>query len=305
MSVDTAKAVALLRDLTRRFDMAFRAATPFYPRVCTVVESDGADEKYGWLGAIPGVREWLGDRVFNELAAATYVLANKHWEDSLAIKKDDLDDDRMGMYRMAMPNLASRAAQHPDKLRFQIMVAGSTTACYDGQYFYDTDHAWGDSGTQSNLKTYDAADHTNVTVTEFKAAFQQAVNALLGFKDDRGELFRQPTVGRLNDLIVEVPLALRKVAYEAIEAVILSNSTNVKIDNYDVACSPMLTDGASFYTHFVGDNLKPFVFQARQPLKRFTKGLDDGETKDAKFMTDARYNVGYLAWWNTVKTTFN
>jgi hypothetical protein len=32
--------------------------------------------------------------------------------------------------------------------------------------------------------------------------------------------------------------------------------------------------------------------------------LNDIETKDVKFMTEARYNVGYLAWWTAVLTTF-
>jgi phage major head subunit gpT-like protein len=51
--------------------------------------------------------------------------------------------------------------------------------------------------------------------------------------------------------------------------------------------------------------LRPFVFQARRPLARQMKGMDDREFKNVKFMTDARYNLGYLAWWNAVLTEFN
>jgi len=54
----------------------------------------------------------------------------------------------------------------------------------------------------------------------------------------------------------------------------------------------------------VGQKIKPFVFQARRPLGRQMKGLDDREFKDVKLMTDARYNVGYFAWWYSVQSTF-
>ncbi len=70
MALDTANAVAVLRDLTRTFDRAVVEAPVFYPLICTDVDSDGEDEKYGWLGDMPGVREWLGDRIFHELHAA-------------------------------------------------------------------------------------------------------------------------------------------------------------------------------------------------------------------------------------------
>jgi hypothetical protein len=46
------------------------------------------------------------------------------------------------------------------------------------------------------------------------------------------------------------------------------------------------------------------VFQKREPISRQPKGADDIEKKDIKFMTQARYNVGYLAWWNAVLYTF-
>lgn len=304
MALNTGKAEAALRDLTHKFNVAFAQQEVFYPNICTIIPSKGADEKYGWLGAMPGVREWLGDRQFKELRGSDFTLANKLWEDSILIEKDSVADDRMGMYDMVMPALAQRAAQHPDKLVFQVMVAGESAACYDGQFFYDTDHSQGDSGTQSNDLTYDATTTSAITVGEMKNAIRQSVTALLGFKDDTGEPFAQPTVGRLSDLMIEVPIALRDVTYDALESQILSQSSNVVIDRPTVIASPFLTDGTKFYTHYLGSPLKPFVFQAREPLSTQSKGADDLETKDLKWMTRARYNVGYLAWWNSTLTTF-
>lgn len=306
MSVDTSRAVATLRGLTAKFDAAVAAAAPFYPSLCTTVPSTGADEQYGWLGSMPGVREWIGDRVFNSLRAAHFTLANKEWESSLGIEKNDIDDDRLGMYGPVLAQLGLEAAQHPDELLITAIEAAEATACFDGQYFFDTDHAWGDSGSQSNDLTYNATDHAAVTAAEFKAAFRLAVNAILGFKNDQGKLYTRPSAQRLSSLTCVVPIALRSVAYDAFEAQLAGGGdSNVVIDRPNIVCLPALSSGVKMYVFNTGQMLKPFVFQARRPLARQMKGMDDREFKNVKFMTDARYNLGYLAWWNAVLTTFN
>ena len=309
-TLDSAATVATLRDLTIRFDNRIQQATPIYPRLCTIAQSRRRDEKYGWLGNSQGIREWLGDRQFARLRAATYFLANKKWESSLAIEKDDLDDDTMGMYGPVIEDLADEAAYHPDELLFTTHQAGGTGVCFDGQNFYDTDHLWGDSGTQSNALTHSgcvSVTVTNgvsgVTAAEFLSAYHEARSALVNFKRDNGKFFMRPTVGKIDNLLLLVPTCLEKAAKTAMFSVIISNSTNIVLDAPEIITSPYLTSNVKFWLFYLGAPLKPFVFQARKPLQRQMKGMDDREFKDVKFMTDARYNMGYLAWWNAVQVT--
>src|SRR5690606_13285187 len=104
--------------------------------------------------------------------AANYSLKNKHWESSLLIAKTDIADAKILKYGTPINVLAAEASYHPDELTISVMVAGETTGlCFDGQLFYDTDHAWGDSGTQSNDLTYAAATGTTPTSAEFRAAY--------------------------------------------------------------------------------------------------------------------------------------
>lgn len=304
MSLDTAKTVAKLRGLTKKFDDRAGAATPFYPEVCTIVNSTGADEQYGLLGKMPGVREWVGDRVFKELRAGHFTIANKLWESSLSIEKTDIEDDRLGLYGPTLEQTADEAMYHPDELFFQALVAGETEPCFDGQLFFDTDHAWGDSGTQDNDLTYAAATGTNPTAEEFAAAFHQARTAMIKFKNDQGKLLNRPLVTGMNKLMVVVPPEMELAAYKGLTAAVLNNDSNVVIDRPRIVVSPHLTNAAKFYTFNLGGVLKPFVFQARKPLERMMKGMNDIEFKDVKFMTEARYNVGYCAWWSAVLTTF-
>jgi len=304
MALDTAKATVTLRDITKKFDNRIKSVTPFYPNVSTIIQSNGLDEKYGMLGNMPGIREWTGDRLFKELRSGTFTISNKHWESSILIKKTDIADDRMSMYGPLAEDLAAEAAYHPDELLFTTMVNGASTACFDGQYFFDTDHSWGDSGTISNDLTYAAATGTAPTSAEFRAAFHQARTAMLQFKNDQGKFLNRPTSMSMGNLMVVVPPEQELAAYEGLTATILSNNSNIVIDAPKIVVSPHITDAATFYLFNMGSSLRPFVFQAREPLSRQIKGLDDIETKDVKFMTEARYNVGYLAWWTGVLTTF-
>ena len=304
MALDTEKATVKLRTLTQRFDNRLKSATPFYPQISTIIQSDGFDESYGMLGSMPGIREWLGDRQFKELRAGTFTITNKHWENSLLIKKTDLADDRMGLYGPLMEDLAIEAAYHPDELFFTALVNGETTACFDGQYFFDTDHSWGDSGTQDNDLTYAAATSTVPTAAEFRGAFHAARAGMLKFKNDQGKLLNRPVSTGLTNLLCVVNPDFEVIAKEALTAQILSNNSNVVVDAPRIVSSAYLTDSSKMYLFNLDGALKPFVFQAREPISRQMKGLDDIETKDVKFMTESRYNVGYLAWWKAVLTTF-
>lgn len=305
MALDTAKAIAKLRELTKKFDNRLMASQPFYPQMCTVTQSDGADEAYGMLGGMPGVREWIGDRQFHELRGGRFVIENRKWESSLAIKKDDIDDDRLGIYGPLLEQLAVEAAYHPDELAFDALVNGESEACFDGQNFFDTDHSWGDSGTQDNDLTYNANDHTAVTATEFRAAFHRARAAMLSYKNDQGKFLNRPTIRKMSDLLCLVPPELELAAHEGLTAEILSNNSNVVLDRPMIQTVPQFSSGTKWYLINRGGVFRPLVFQARQPLKRKMKGDDDLEFKDVKFMTEARYNVGYFAWWTSVLTTFN
>jgi len=198
------------------------------------------------------------------------------------------------------------AMHHPDELLMSLIVAGTSGECFDGQYFFDTDHSWGDSGTQSNDLTYDASDHTSVTEDEFRAAYHAARTAMLGFKNDQGKLFIRPKVRPLPNLLLLVPPELELVANLAInKSLVDAGETNVVLDKPRIMTSASMTSSVEFDLYNLDGPLKPYIFQARRPLQRQMKGLNDREFKNVKFMTDARYQVGYFAWWKAVRTTFN
>jgi phage major head subunit gpT-like protein len=307
MALTTAALAAASRLITAQFDKSIRAASPLYPQIAHVVRSTNAEEKYAFLGDMPAVREWIGDRLFSQLRAADYELVNKHWESSLLVSKNDVADARILKYGMLIDQLAAEASYHPDELLFQVMIAGDTSGlASDGQLFFDTDHAWGSSGSQSNDLTYAAASGTTPTSAEFRAAYNQAYAAMIGFLGDNGKpLFRPTQAQQIGGPLVFVPPVLYPTALEALTARFDTNGNPVVImGNPTVMSIAYLSTATEFYVVDPTGPIKPFIFQEREPLSRQVKGTEDLETKDLKLMTEARYNAGYGAWWKAVMTTF-
>jgi len=135
---------ALITSLRTGFSKAFQdslTATPTdWAKVATRVPSSSASNTYGWLGQFPTLREWVGDRVLKDMAAQAYQIQNRLYEGTVAVKRTDIEDDNVGIYTPLFAEMGRTAATHPDQLVFGLLKTAHTTTCYDGQFFFDTDH---------------------------------------------------------------------------------------------------------------------------------------------------------------------
>lgn len=133
-----------LRSANVGFNAAFArglgTAASLYTSVATVVPSSTKTQEYGWLGKAPRFRQWLGDRVVNAMAKHGYSLTNQSFENTLGVDRDDFEDDNLGVYTPLFEEMGSAARTFPDELVWALLKAGFETKCYDGQYFFDTDH---------------------------------------------------------------------------------------------------------------------------------------------------------------------
>ncbi len=59
------------------------------------------------------------------------------------MQRDDVEDDKLGLYSARFEMLGQAAGSHPDEVLFELINAAFSTDCYDGQYFFDTDHPVG------------------------------------------------------------------------------------------------------------------------------------------------------------------
>ncbi|MGC8863845.1 MAG: Mu-like prophage major head subunit gpT family protein [Armatimonadota bacterium] len=282
----------LLEDgLKTVFFEALESAAGDYERIATIVSSESDEEVYPWLGAVPTVREFTDERMPLGLLEHSYTIRNKTWESSIAVERAAIEDDRYGQIRLRIQSLAREVKRHMDELVFTLLQDGFTSQCYDGQYFFDTDHSSGESGTQSNKGTsqLDAS------------ALQAAITAMMKFKDDRGKV-----LGVVPDVLV-VPPDLQWTAMELLESTYWPEegsstarlSSNVLKGKLDLIVSPYLTDPNDWFVLSTKGVVKPVLMQMRTPVE-FAALESDSETG---FMRDqyiygvrARYNAGYGLW---------
>lgn len=131
------------------FQGGFAGVAPLWSRIATPVPSSTDSEEYGWLGSWPAIREWLGDRVINELSASQYTVRNRDFETTVGVKANHIKDDKLGIYGPMFTELGRAVGVFPDQLIFTLLALGAVSKCYDGQYFFDTDHPVG-AGVVSN-----------------------------------------------------------------------------------------------------------------------------------------------------------
>ena len=149
MIINQSALSAIYKSFSAIFNEAFEGVKPMYEKVAMTVPSSVRENTYAWLGAFPRMREWVGDRQIKNLELHSYTVANKDWETTVEVDRNDVMDDAIGVYNPIISELGRTAAVHPDELVFGLLRDGFSTVCYDGQYFFDSDHPVGDS-TASN-----------------------------------------------------------------------------------------------------------------------------------------------------------
>lgn len=103
-------------------------------------KSTTSEEKYPWLKDLPGFRQWVGERVVNNIAAHDFAIKNVPFENTVGIDREKFEDDQLGTYSTFFKILGDEAARHPDRLVFNFLKSANTQLCYDGQYLCDVDH---------------------------------------------------------------------------------------------------------------------------------------------------------------------
>lgn len=161
LTITPANLALLKQGFNAAFKGAFGSATPMWDKIAMKVPSTTGEEVYAWLGANTKMREWIGERVYQNLKLHGYTIKNKTFESTVAVPREAIDDDQYGTYTPLMAQMGQDAALHPDELLFGLVALGVSTLCYDGQYFFDIDHPVGLSGSEVSVSNYTSAGGNN------------------------------------------------------------------------------------------------------------------------------------------------
>jgi len=295
----------LTKGLRSEFFARFEATPTSYGELATRIVSTSDSETYRWLGTVPRMRQWGTGRLAKGLRSESYSVENLKYEATIEVDRDEIADDQTGQIRVRVAELAQHAATHKDYLLADLLINGETSGydSYDGVSFFNDAHVSGASGSQDNKLTFTATDADSPTVEEFQGALKQAIASMLGFKDDQGE----PMLIGATGLVCVVPPPMYFTALEAINASLVSSTSNVLGGAARVVTLAWLTDASKWYLLKTDGVVRPFIFQDREPVEFGSEAENTEEAfRREKFLygVRARYRMAYGYWQYAVRTDF-
>lgn len=287
----------------QRFE-AIEAAGSFQT-LATRVPSTAKSETYTWLGTAPRMREFITERQARGVNPFTQTVENKKYETTMEVDGDEISDDQTGQIRLRVQELAQWAGQHKDSEIGRLLneALAATSLAYDGVPFYSDSHSIGSSGTIDNSLTASATAILTPTSSECKTALRAAVAQMKAFKDDKGE----PWAVSASGLTVVCPPNQEFAWREALNATIISNTSNTDQGMAQLAVNQYLTDLSRWHLLKTDGVMRPFLFQDREPME-FTSLEKDSEeyfrTEKMLFGARARYRFAYGQFIFAVTTDF-
>lgn len=266
--------------------------------------SDQSSEEYAFLDAVGPLREWVGGRSAKGFTESSLTIKNKHFEKTIEILCRDLRRDKFGMIKANVGDLVRRAMTHPANLLSTLIVNGESATCYDGQYFFDTDHPYGEdstAGTQSNdisvdisgLPVATAGTTTAPAVAEMQFAIAKGIQAMMGLVDSAGEPINEDA----RQFVVMVPTVFYNTAVQAVATPVQVAETQSALSglkqdfSISAVVNPRLSTWTTKFAIFNTDGyIKPLIFQRETDINVGAKA----EGSEFEFDNKAhQYGVDY------------
>jgi len=267
------------------FKTAFDAAPAEMEAITSQQDTSKRSVKMFWGGQVPTMKQYVGDLKFDQIEAYNWEISVSKWGAGLEINRDDIEDDELDWVRPYIAGMGTEARQHPMREVAALLEAGDTGLCYDGQYFFDTDHVDGAGPTQSN----------KITGALTADKVQEMRQTMARLKDTKS----RPVPRRLTHLLV--PPELEKTALTiATTEFGSSGATNIEKGRFQVLVSPHLTSAVKYYGFDLSTPFRPIhVYWRARP--EFT--AQDNPTDENAFVREtfrykarSRFGRGYGLW---------
>lgn len=230
-------------------------------RLMEVVPSTSGSEEYPTATLLGDLEEVLDEVTITSIGTFVQSVPNRTFARIVQVKRDDIADDNIGVYRPGVRQLGRRAALYPLRLAAETLLAGFTDEWIDGTTLFATDHEW--VGGRAWPNRSDAA----LDATNFEAAVS-AIEARTG--PDGSPLGLEP------DLLV-CGLANKAAAETILEVQYLEGGQSNR--NYKKCALLVLSRFGSSQAWMVMDTdpVKPLVLQDREGPEFTAKDSPDDD----------------------------
>ena len=297
MLVNKSALDSIFTGLKTIFNNTLKAEPGTWQATAMEVPSTGAGEDYAWLSRFPKMRKWVGEKFVKALEAGKYYKKNEDWETTIGVLRNDIEDDRLGIYTTQAMGAGESAGELRDIIVDDLKNTAFASECMDGQFFYDTDHPLKNSdGETSSVSNKGTAALSAATLAAVEASYGAARQAIMGYTDSEGMPLR------LIPDTLEVPPALEAVARIICEKdKLVDNSPNPYQGTAKVIVNPALTSATGWMLHVTSkQSVKPFIIQMRKSpvfVSQTDMSADDVFNRaEFKFGAEARATGLYGFW---------
>ena len=281
----------IFKNLKTTYNKAFETTETNWDKVAMLVPSSGSENNYNWLENFPRMRKWIGDKAIKSLKGHGYTVVNDDWEATIEVDRNHIEDDNLGIYAPQAQMAGWSAKQLPDEIVSDLLNEAFESRCYDGQYFFDTDHPVG-KGVVSNKGTMVLSIST---LAAAQASYGAARTALRKMKDDEGRPLN------INPTVLEVPPALEDIANALMKNDRLEDGKpNPYKGTAEVVVNARLTSDTAWFLLDTTKPVKPLVYQERKKPVFVQQTTMDSDNvfmrKKYRYGAEARAAGGYAFW---------
>lgn len=303
--------LAIARDLNNRFDSYVRKprANMLYKKVCEIVPSDGAFEKYPMITSVPFPAEWTdmntpdGIRVTNVLE-----VDNLMYRQHIEIDANLVADSKAWELNRLLTRAANRCVEFPDKLCSALLDAGvnaSTPSITDPTTaFYAATKSFGGLGKNSFSNKLTG---TGTTLTALQTDIAAAISALESIKDDEGALVNNDLKMTQDNLLFRFNPALKFVFNQVLNTQWLPLVSAASGENVLKGIGEPYSDGYmvnaddagtnDWQLHVCAEGYRPFIYQEREKMRSKLYTPNDDKDCDVRnviaIITSYRFAFAY------------
>lgn len=153
MDINRGKMAELFQGFQQLFKRGFEAAPSEYKQFSNEIRSTTAVEVYPYLEQFGGMREWIGDRQLKHVSSQNMKVANRDFEDSVVVRRNDIEDDKYGLYSTLVETMGFNANRIWADLAYAALLGGNTDSWIDALAFFSSTRKYGDESTIDNYGT--------------------------------------------------------------------------------------------------------------------------------------------------------
>ena len=278
LNSETLKAISVV--FKDEFNKVFKEYKTKYEKVATVVHAKAISVNYAWLGDVPTMREWIGDREIKTLKDYEYIIKKKRYEATIGVDRDHILFDTLGVVKPRIQAMAAAAKSHYDELVFGLLEKNDN--CYDGKPFFG-EH-------QVGTKTYNNLYNLELN----QENFLKVRGNMMSIKSDTGRNLN------IKPNLLVVPPQLESKAIELLKADLINGSTNITKGMADILVAPELTDEQAWYLFDTTKPIKPLILQINKKITFTAMDRPDDESvfmrAEFRYGVDGEHNAGYGLW---------